>query len=596
MRTLVPGIVALGLRLVVGVFVGAAVVASLAERTWLGQRTWWVIGFAVVALGVAWWPRGRQGMSVWAAWWGLVAAIVAATALGRIPPGDPVPGQSVSTGMSERILGRDLPPHSVYTAVVALALVVVLGVVLALPWRTRVQKLSHQGAGIGLACGLVVAAIALPAVHRGTAEVRELVDRRWESDAVTATTIGAGRRTEVSGGPTVPTEIAWHTPASREDDGGAGLVSIPGWDVVIMKTARYDDARRDPDSLVASGIQAISKDDGTVVWSYWRHDGEIDTATVDPDSGRVLVLAGRAAVVLDLVSGSEITARPVPDWLANGVLVGKFRRDTRPTEPVTVGRWAVVEQGWGSDDGGTLGVVEVATGDVVATASIPSRSCDYALATTNATPVIVQWTSQGDCGGPHLLHLDGSSLRATDITFSGWPDDDAERCRMRCLPGRLLVTDEVIVVSIWTEELGGDGDILAMSHDGQTLWRASDTVERPRLAMDDGAFVVAVTDQHVVAWWGDEWHLLSLTDGTVQARAAHCGNSFETATDGELIYVACQEPDRTAVFRIEDLELLSDSEPGVGSWRVAYASDGYLITALHLGGIAALGPRAETDR
>lgn len=585
------GTVALALRLVVGALVGVAIVAGLAERARLGGPTWWLVGFAVAAVGAAWWPRGGRRASAWAAGGALVAAVVGATVLGRVPGPEPVPG---STGLTDRILGSDLPPRGVYMAVLALAVVVVLGVVLALPWRERTSRLERPAVGVGLTGGVLVGVIAVAAVHQGAGVARDVLDRRLESDAVTATTIATADRIETSGGPPVPTQVAWHhLPSGEHNEVVEGLASVPGWDAVVVKSARHDTDDPGRDSLVASGVQALSRDDGTVLWSYWRHDGEIDTVAVDPDSGRVLLLAERAAVVLDLVSGSELDERRLPVSLANARLVGTFSSDERYTGDVTLGPRAVVASTFGHDR--ALGVLDVASARVVATVPVTSPRCDYAVSTTTATPVIVQWAPDGACGGPHLLHLDGSRLRVTEITFTGWPRDDAEHCRLSCRGERLVATDEVVVASIWTEPLGGRGDILAMSHDGRVLWRASATAGAALDALDDGAFVVAVTDRHVVSWWGDEWHLLSLADGTEQVRAALCGNGFEAATDGELVYTACQESDRTAVLRVDNLTLVSGGEPIVGAWDVAAATGGYLITAaLGDDGIVALGSAEPT--
>jgi hypothetical protein len=152
----------------------------------------------------------------------------------------------------------------------------------------------------------------------------------------------------------------------------------------------------------------------------------------------------------------------------------------------------------------------------------------------------------------------------------------------------MAATDEVIVLSVWTDPYSGPGDIVALSHAGDILWRASATVDDPD-TMSLGALVVEVTDDHVLAWWDDRWHLLSVTDGTEQARAAHCGNAFATAADERLAYAACG--DATAVFRIEDLVLLSDAESSISFADVIDVGSGYLLAAdLGSDGIVALGP------
>lgn len=581
-----PGVVALALRLLVGVLAALVLAVSVAERAWLGGRAWWIGGFAVATWAWAWWPRGRRHESAWAAACGLVTALVAAPGLRRLPPGSRFPGEDVHfTGIGERIVAADLPPQGVYAAVIASATAAVVAVALALPWRNRARAPRRAALAAGLAGGVLMGGIAVVAADRGAREARDVVDRRLEAEVVTATTTRDATHVDASGGPTVPTEIAWHHLPSRPDNEWVeGAVVAHGWDAVIVKSSLGDEERRH----VASQIRALSISDGSVLWSYRRDDGAFDSVAVDPDRGRVLVLADRAALVLDLASGAEVAGRPLPTSLENGAPVRDFGHDLRPPGDVVLGSWIVVE---GSTTGGgsTLGVVEVATGEVLATMPVPAVSCDYAASTTTAAPVVVQWASDGDCGGPHLLHLDSSQFRTTEIALDGWGSEaDAEHCRLHCEGVRMAATDEVIVLSVWTEPYSGPGEIVAMSHAGEILWRASATVDDPH-TMELGALVVAVTEEHVLAWWDDRWNLLSVTDGTEQARASHCGNAFAVAADGRQAYAACD--DTTAVFRIEDLALLSDAEPSISFADVIDAGSGHLLAAdLGSDGIVALGP------
>jgi hypothetical protein len=576
------GSAAIAVRVGVGGLGVLVAVAAVVGRDWIGPRAWlWLpvvlAGAAVVAL--CWRPWAGRGGAAAAALLAIAAVAVTGAGARRVGSGD-----LIDTGnhadVTDRVLARDLPPAEVYVMAIAAALMAAVCVLVA--WRRDLGwRRGAGGLGRGAAAGSLAVAVLVPGVVASGTAARSIADRWAESDAVDIHRVRPAERLAEAPGPAAPTEEAWRIDGLTPID----LVAVPGWDVVL--------AYGNDDVSGARWIVALSKTDGSELWRYQRHDasGFVTGLAVDPESGRVLLVVYDAVVVLALDNGEEIAARALPERLRRTHLAGR--------DPTSVGRTAVVSSSWGS--GHILFVVDVASGQTIATMEAPDPGCDFVAVTTTSAPLVVQSgrldEHEGACDDVTLLGLDDAGQiepvadippPLEDVSLEAVVDD-------RYTPA--IAAGDVVLLSITWATIEGDNydkyvDLVAVSPDGEVRWRASDTSAGGR-ALPDDTQLVAVTDQGVVARWARRWRLLSLADGTelasqpvverypvrtdVLSEAAcdlHRSVGDRFVADTERIYTQCG--DRLFVRRIEDLAPLgvTESFPFVTRW---YATTGRII-------------------
>jgi hypothetical protein len=535
------------------VFGLATMVAALWGRPWLGVRAWIVVlltGLALASAGRR--PAGRSGARLAALSAG-IAALVTAPEVTR-----------AEASLVDRVLGRDLPPLSVYTAWGASLLLTAACVGLALSWRARRSPLEApaqpregiRGGLIGAAL-LVVVLVAVSALARSMADGVSLID----AGAAEMISRDGARRLPLGPGPANPTQLAWHV----ELDPGLDVrqvATVPGWDVVLVLGDRPGSAGG---SLVARSVR-----DGEEQWRFEPRDDAISGVGVDPEAGRVLILAVEVAVVLDLEDGTVETAQGLPGpagdlgWRLMGGRFGREREIAVGAQVVVQGRGAGLAPVW---DG--VAVLEVATGEVVATSPIAGEGCRYAAMTTSSRPVVAAHGSSDDpeCPGLSLLTPDGAGALTRAATV------DPPEGQSFVPTGDILLAgnDEMTVLAASLQlETGVGTEVLALAGD-EVRWR---TPIAPPEDGDGQPFVadrLTVTEAAVLARTRNEWHLLSLADGQPLAHAVADGaeqaisrDDPTVAVDGERIYGA--RGGRLVVRRLGDLT-------GLGQW-VEYVNPG----------------------
>jgi hypothetical protein len=522
LRALVAGLGALA--------VGSAVWAV----GWLGPRGWVIV--AAVALGVilVWWPGGRAAaarvqLAIGAALTVGVGTVVAGTALRR----------SVARGRSDRVADRiavrDLPPVGGYAAVATGLLIV--GVCVLLAWQGRgALGSSSRGRGRGRrwswspsVLGLAVSLAAVPVIVGAGSVARHTADRWSDSGQVWSTRSRPAVRLDQASGPVLPAHEDWEAILSSPDPALdvtelLGAADVPGWDVVM---AAVEEAAPDPESLVArqpdletvrTRIVAISKTDGTELWSHAR-PGWFDGVAVDPDAGRVLVVYHDAVEVLDLHDGAEVGDRSLPE-VDEGGPGWRLVADPGGNEvldaavPVVVGTRAAilgapdtVDDG---DDPSMLGLVDVATGRLVSSIEVPA--CEYSANASGPFPVVLQWSSGGGRCEDHTVFGPDAAGRLRPIatihppeTLRGDEGDDVsvEGCDLFCTSNRILVTrDAIVLTPVWSSD-DPITDLVVLSPDGEVRWRATEVTGRGE-PIGAPIGLLTVDDDHIVAGWAEQ--------------------------------------------------------------------------------------------
>ncbi|MGH3760328.1 hypothetical protein [Actinophytocola sp.] len=555
----------------VGAGLLAATVVGLAvwARGWLGVRTWWVVGLVLLAalvvggVGVARW-RGRfagwpanpdaprpDGATVVRAAWGVAlvcvvaAAVVAGTGLWRLPLSGFTHhwGHDASeAAVDDRLLGDDLPPVAAY----ATGLVLVVAALWCAVASARGVFGGRRGGGrdggrVVWAEAVVVTAVLVAGTVVAAVGARTIADRSAPGVQDTAQ-VGRVHRVEEATreGPAIEPAAETSAPGapgrleqrwSRTlSDTGSGddrrsVVAVPGWDAIVVFTTPADFV--DTVQLRAGGeVSVFTARDGSLAWSYTQRRGGIGGVAVDPVAGRVLVMVGEAAVVLRLDDGQQVATHRAPSpgdswgWLLVPPVTVDYGSVYPP--PLVIGRTAVLQPHLAGqpDERPGLAVLEVATGEVVASAAPPPDRCQYAAATNGATPTVLRWGEEGgDCEQPALLQPDGEGGLVRVIGI-----ETPRGARPGCCTGdapELLADGGTTVVSL-TWGTSGDEHIydVVIVRDGELTGRLStpmNSAGQPVGAARDDPVptkVLAISDAGVVAEWFGRSHLLSVDDGT----------------------------------------------------------------------------------
>lgn len=583
-------VVALALRSGASALALVAAVGVVAGRAWFGGRTPWVLGLAAAGVAILWGRGTGRPLGHGAAVPLAIATVVVATGLGRAGPRD----ERAPLGeFDARVLGLDLAPRIAYVAAVCLVLGVVACLALgAIRWDEPVghRRTALRAAGAGLAAAVALAGVAV--VAGGL--VRARVDARADADTMDhAAEVPAERLADAPGPARPAASEAWLTTVTPA--GSESPVVVPGWDILLVAD--------ESDTEMA----AVSKVDGTTLWRYER-EGRARAFTVDPEAGRILVVGDEAAVVLDLVDGSEVTTRRIPDVEAC--------RDLGPS--VRVSTTALLVCG-DHREGDRLVAVDVATatahGPVDAGSDAASGTlddamaeCDFASAATG--PAVVVRTGEGGCRRPEVWADDGSGrLEALGrVEPPGGADGPWRNAESR-LEDRPLVADDLIVVRLtWDSGDAHRGELIALDREGEVRWRIRSEDTR----------LVALTDDAVVTAGSQHWRLVSREDGAELARdpvaaaeGQHAGELPPVATDGERLYSTAPRygdaddlhPTETdlVVRRLDDLSLLGtwDGLAPLDTAAVVAAND-RLVFATRDGQLVAHGsgdePPTSTER
>lgn len=540
-------------------------VAAVVERHWLEGRTPWVVGLSVAVLAGLWradrsWAvRGGLLLATGAA---AAATVVAATSLGRR-----------SATFSERVLAEDLPPPAAYALTFAVG-VSCLGclALVATAWRWGAPSASGRLAGLTggsdwRALGIAVLAVALitPATLLAGGLSRGVADRRAEQRLFEHTFQHRAERLDETPGPAQLTERLWDVdlPGPPPDEelrvAPTTAEAIPGWDVVVVH-------QQDVwwSGTTTSRLIAYSKTDGDELWRYER--GGAFLPTVDPASGRILLVSGAAAVVLSLEDGGEVTTRRLPDDLSCDVFKGP-----------------VVDEYFGIVVGSTavVGCSHVHLGDRVAlfdvaTAQLAARlheGCnEQHRSTATATPAVVLETRCPLQPGPaRVLALDPDARRLERIAEVAPPPGSTAVCELPCNHDVDVGEDLIVATLTWTHQSGSVDDecddaepacrkfaeLVALTREGQIRWRTQMGTD---LAID--VAVMAVSDHGVLVRTDESWQLLSLVDGSELARQPRRADEEGvalTATDGQRIYTVGVESDTAVVRRLDDLSVVETS-------------------------------------
>jgi hypothetical protein len=563
-------VAALALRTAASALALAAAVAVVADRHRLGGRAAWAL--ALVALGVAIvWKRGqRHPPGAWAAWPLAIATAVLATALGRGS------GDERALEFDRRVLDLDIAPHAAFLAVSCLALAVAACVALSrvasdepVEPRRRHRPRSRGAAGVGLAAAVALTGASLAV----SAVVRAQVDARAEAASVDHDVDGAAERAADAPGPALPSvEPAWRAPWEPVEE--RAPVAVPGWDVLLA----VDD--------LGTTLAAISTDDGTTVWRHHR-EGRVYSVRVDDEAGRVLVVGGRAAVVLDLADGSQVASRRVPGESCAGV-----------PPAVDVAPAALLDC-----DGGLVTVEAASTtvrGPFELPQDRPGALGECELRSVAGDPATVVRSGTGRCGRPDVLVHDEDAGRVDVLATIEPPGAAGESLgtvetqvdEVRRAAGGLLLLD----VRWSGTEL--EGEIVAVGPDGDVRWRAPTTAGR----------LVAVTEDAAVTVEPGQWRLLALDDGAELASSPLGVHEYSPepydATDGERLYslsavrdsldpqFGTEAPD-LVVRNLDDLSIegtWEDFAPA-GTWGLAAAGDRLVFAAG--GELVAHGPGTD---
>jgi hypothetical protein len=578
-------------RVVVTGLGAIAVVCALATETWVKTRGPFVFFVIAGALAALWWPPLARAASLWAAGLALTAAVLLVSGMGRTAAfadegqGAEVAGYRTGEVPSGPVLGRmaasDLPPSVGYTAGIAAVGLAAGAVSLALARLLGRGTEPARSTRRGVVVGVLVTAALVPAVVVGGSEARKAADRRAEADSLLHEVAAPAERLAESPGPVEPSTERWEV-GWPERYGGelqfSGVVAVPGWDAMVGYV-------RSPSSVVA-----FSKTDGSELWRYGRRHGLIGGITVDPEAGRVLVLSGEAAIVLDLRDGSELRARPLPFEMdapgvlnGGGVMIGPdYTYGLGDGSPiVAVGPSAMISAY------PTLAVVDVARGEVVASFDDDATGCRYGryAATATPSPVIVRWglsVNGAECGNPTVLVPDdeGGIEPIAEIEPPSGASVIPACSEVDC--GRLAVTDDAIVLfNQWTTSSGSiASEIVVLSTDGTVRWRT------PVVASDASLGLAATTDTGVITYTDPScappcqapeghWRLLSLADGTELARQPNTeGDLIGAVTDDQRLYVL--DFDGVTVRRLDDLALVGTGVPSRDLEKL-FATAGLLI-------------------
>jgi hypothetical protein len=576
--------VALGVRVLGSVVALAAAIGIVAGHDWLGLRALWGLGLLGLGVVLLWRPGHGGGV--------VVAAVLVAA--GAVIVGTPIQERGEYPDFDSRVLADDLAPLSVHVATVGLAIsAVACGTVAAMGRRTGPAQRTRAGArgrAAAVAAGLVAGAVLAGASVPAGAGARSLVDQAADAGVVDRSVHGRVEQRADGPGPARPSgEPAWQVPISS---GGQAVEAVPGWDVVLFTEIMWR----------AISLTAVSATEGEPLWTYERR-GDSAVAGVDPQAGRILLVGGGAAVVLDLRDGSELTARRLPGLRA---CRPAYRSDHESTR-LDVSRTASLDcRGSGGD---RVAAVDVSTGRLIGSvggSTDESGSCHDALATGSA-PVLVRggaWPPHraARCGSPEVAVYQPSSQRFEWLgpvePPPAWSD---LRRRLPSFDARVVgspvASDDLIVVAlawvVYDESDPGaaaegryeryERELVALDRDGEVRWRRSGWEE-----------VSAVTDQGVLIREYDRvpgdldlraWTLISPEDGSVLTSDTRVEHESERGTapaiDGERLYTLAYDAGDTASLVTRDLADLSDRhlhEVGAPNETLSlHAADGRLV-------------------
>lgn len=473
-------------------------------------------------------------------------------------------GRRTST-FSERVLADDLPPPAVYalTGAVGLACLGCLALV-ATTWRRGAQLPSGRLAGltggpVWRALGIAVLAVALvaPATLLAGGLTRGAADRRAEQQLSEHRFHHRAERLDETPGPAQVTGRLWDAdlpgPPVGEDLRVVPTTAqaIPGWDVVVVhqQEVRWSGA-------TTSLLIAYSKTDGDELWRYERGGGFVPT--VDPASGRILLVGGDAAVVLSLDDGAEVTTRRLPDDLSCGVHKGPVF-----DEPFTivVGSTAVVGCSF-VHIRHRVALIDVATAQL--TAQVEEDCAAQYRSAATATPAVVLETSCPLNQRPiRVLALDPDARRLERIVEVPPPPGSTADCEYPCNYDLDVGEDLIVATLIWTRVVDDECDeadpacrelaeLVALTREGEIRWRTE---------MGTYGDVMAVSEHGVLVRTNESWRLISLVDGSELARQPRRADevSAVTTTDGQRIYTVGAESDTAVVRRLDDLSVVGSS-------------------------------------
>lgn len=541
-------------QLVASGAVGVVVVGAWAAREWLGPaRASGLIAVVLVAAGLTWWPARApewwpthgddQRFPPWLAVVLLAGCLpVMAEGLRPLRPGQQrplghdVPAEGVEVSLWGRASGADLAPLVSYAGVVMV--VVALAAAVAAAHRRRHPGAGLRGdlwaAGRWWLAGLVVAvAAAVPA--------RALTDRVVEADSLDHTLDQPANRVD---GDLTPAPVSQGEPLWTSELGrGWGSPFTPrvtvaqGWNVLVG----YDAEDR--------AVVAVSLVDGTQRWRWERRDAHVDGITVDPAAGRVLVLDGTTALVLDLADGRELAVRRLP--FAVGPVPGRLvGPDTSDQHFVTTGPAAVVV------DHPRLAVIDVATAHTIAQDDHPR--CDhahYATAPTGEDTLILEWAQpyDGTCTRPRLLRptRDGTLTEVATIPPPPGQPGLGGCTSYRSCAAMTPVEGGVAVVAHWARtEADRVADThleaLAIDHDGQIRWRTPTTDVADELHLAANNDTLAVTT-------GTHLTLHDLATGRPRAQRTTNDPIHDVALDPTTTYATTTERGQLHAWTADDL-------------------------------------------
>jgi hypothetical protein len=277
-----------------------------------GGLLWWAFGLAMAGALVF---LGSAGRGRYAAF-GLVliagAAAVSGWAVWRTP----------DVGGIEELLGEGGP--SVLTAATWLLvlLVAVLAAVTAL-WRKEITGISARTWCALLAVAAFLVGVAGTGVWlgaRGLVALREttIADADVEHTVDASADPASSPRRDAVTGPSGWRKL-WQQPANVRT-----VVGVPAAPFAVSATGGGD----------GPGIAVHDNRTGTERWRFHTESfGYDDTVAVSPSTDRVLLVIDRAAIVLDLDSGTEVDRIALPEPTAGPTLGSTDYKIIGPTVP-----------------------------------------------------------------------------------------------------------------------------------------------------------------------------------------------------------------------------------------------------------------------
>lgn len=475
---------------------------ALVARSWLGWWAWGVVGLTAWAGALlARWPRSKAAAAVATLAYVVVAImIVAAWPVWWERPFIP------RLDLADRVLGRDIPPAAAMAAWWAALAAASASFCLAI---LRGREITPQRRPRWQLVTMVV--VSAGPLWSGQSAATEWVYESWhragEEEATFLEASATAEQTRRAPAPPPPFTPRWNL--THTSDFGY-MVPVDGWDVMVTVEG----------GPLVRTVAAVSTENGALLWTYTRLDDVFDDVFVDARGGHVVLLAADALLVLNLEDGERVAAHDV----SSGRVTGVFDQD---------GHLALVstlpsnEDPW---DPGHVAVLDLSTGETVASQAIPDEGCTYEMAADHGPPVVLRWGSGRTCSEPTLFRVGPAEQLERLVTVDG-PSGTWAGCDSACNGSNLQGNAQNAVLALkWNPTDASSAPIhqLVGIHGRREAWRTPATGAPPQ-----GPVLVTIDQEAVVAQWAGQWHRISHQDGSELAVAAATATDDLAATTSE---------------------------------------------------------------